>query len=130
MAVRQQLTRERGRALPRFHNLLDGAVVGISFGDAVQQDMAVTVDDGEQVVEVVRDPTGQHADRFHFGRLPELFFEQLTLGNILEHGEDGLPAPVRNRVRSDFHVYHAAIFEAVTPLAGQSQPTRLDNRIL
>jgi hypothetical protein len=85
-AVGQQLARECSRALAGFHDLLDRAVVRVRRGKGIQQDMAITVNDGQQVIKVVRNPAGQHADRFHLGRLPYLFFQLLTFRDVLEHG--------------------------------------------
>src|SRR5206468_3997553 len=44
--------------------------------------VAVAHDDGEQVVEVVRDAAGQTADHFHFLGLAQLFLEVLVLGDV------------------------------------------------
>ena len=83
-----------GRALAGLHDLLHRRVVRVRLGDGIQQNLAIAVDDGQQVIEIVRDASGQHAHRFHFGGLPELFFEPIALGHILEHGEHRQPAAV------------------------------------
>jgi hypothetical protein len=39
-----------------------------------REDLAVAHDDGEEIVKVMRDPSGQPSNRFHLLRLPKLFF--------------------------------------------------------
>src|SRR3546814_14370452 len=45
-------------------------------------------DDGEKVVEIVRQPAGELADRFHLLRLDELLLERLVVGDIGIDGAD------------------------------------------
>ena len=74
------------------------AGVGVAVERAAEQ-VGVAADDGEQVVEVVGDPAGEPADRFHLLRLPELFLEPLAVGDVLvdaEHADD-LAARVAQR---------------------------------
>ena len=53
--------------------------------------MAVTGDDGQQVIEIVRHAAGQPAQRFHFAGLAELFLQNGALGDIdanaADHGD-------------------------------------------
>ena len=54
-------------------------------GSAGQQ-LGVGEDDRQQIVEVVRDPAGELADRFHLLRLAELFFQAAPLTDVFgEH---------------------------------------------
>ena len=42
----------------------------------------MALNDGQEIVEVVRNATGQLSNGFHFLRLAELLFQLLTLGDI------------------------------------------------
>ena len=53
-------------------------------GRPAQQQLAVAVDDGQQVVEVVGHAAGQPADRLHLLRLPELLLQPPPLGDVLD----------------------------------------------
>ena len=64
-AEREQLARERGRALARLQHLLDGRPVRIGVAHAFEQQLSVPRDHGEQIVEVVGDAPGELADRLH-----------------------------------------------------------------
>ena len=70
-AEREQLARERGRAVGRPLDLL-GVPAQLRVGRAADQELAVPGDRREQVVEVVRDAAGEPADRFHLLRLAQL----------------------------------------------------------
>ena len=50
--------------------------------EAVENDLRVEADDGQQIVEVVGDSTGQAADCVHLLRLTELLLEISALGKI------------------------------------------------
>ncbi len=52
--------------------------------DRVVQQLSVRLDDGEEVVEVVGDAARQLADGLQLLSLPELIFELLSLGPVLE----------------------------------------------
>ena len=47
-----------------------------------RQQRRVPLDDGQDVVEIVRHAAGQLADRFHLLRLPQLCLQALPLGHI------------------------------------------------
>ena len=51
----------------------------------VEQEGAVADDAGEDVVEIVRDATGELADGLHFLRLLELQFQFLVFGDVGDH---------------------------------------------
>ena len=59
--------------------------------DLIGQQFGVTQNGGEHVVEVVRDTTGQLADRLHFLRLAKLFLEPLLLGDVLDNHFEHAP---------------------------------------
>ena len=64
------------RALGGLLDLLDDrARSGSSARARSSEQLAVAEDDGEQVVEVVRDAAGEPADRLHLLRLAELLLE-------------------------------------------------------
>ena len=52
------------------------------------QHVGIEQDRGQQVVEVVRDPAGELAERFHALRLRELQLGVLLLGDVGHHGAD------------------------------------------
>ena len=54
---------------------------GIVGRKIVHDQLAITRNDREQVIEIVSHAASQHADRFHFLRLPQLFFEAASLGH-------------------------------------------------
>ena len=70
-AEREQLARERRRAGSGLLDLL-GMTAQARVALAVDQELAVAGDRGEEVVEVVRDAAGEPADRLHLLRLPKL----------------------------------------------------------
>ena len=47
----------------------------------VLSQLRVTNDDGEQIVEIVRDTAGEPADRLHLLRVPKLFIQPFVAGN-------------------------------------------------
>jgi len=57
-------------------------------GVALHAELGVTVDDREQVVEIVRDAAGQRAEAFHLLRLAQLVFEFFALGDIFPQTEE------------------------------------------
>ena len=65
---------------------------GARFDDAALGDAEIADDDGEQIVEVVRDAAGQLADGFHLLRLPQRLLGQFA---PLGFGVEVLRAPQR-----------------------------------
>ena len=76
-AERQQLARQRHGAVGGFANLLGAALQGIVGFRAIQKQIAVAANDGQQIIEIVRDAAGQAADGFHLVRLAQAFLELL-----------------------------------------------------
>ena len=54
----------------------------IVFRKVLDEHVAVAVDDGQQVVEVVRDATGEATEGFQLLRLLQLMAERLALGLV------------------------------------------------
>jgi hypothetical protein len=57
-------------------------VHGAALFQLVEQHLGVSVDDHQQVVEVVGDAAGETANGIHFLRLAKLLFELTAVGNI------------------------------------------------
>jgi len=66
------------------------AAAGLGIGGGGEQQAAVAVDDGEQVVEVVGDAAGEQADAFHLLRLAVLLLQPLVFGEVEEGALDAL----------------------------------------
>src|SRR5271168_2005050 len=75
----------------------------------------MALDDHEEIVEVVGDAAGETADGFHFLSLAELFFELMTLGNVLGDDEADPAAAISKFVGDDLDVHFLAVFSAVLP---------------
>jgi hypothetical protein len=65
-AEREQLSRERCRTVRGFFDLIGVASNRIIGLQAIEHQVAVALDDCEQVVEIMRDATSQASDSFHF----------------------------------------------------------------
>jgi hypothetical protein len=89
----QELAGQGRGPVPGGGHLPDQLAAGVTGREAAQQQFAVAVDDGEEVVEVVGDAAGQPADRLHLLRLAELLFELVALADVHEgqHGADDAP---------------------------------------
>ena len=78
----QQMLGQIGAAFGGFVDQLgDGRELRL-IGDGLLQDADGAGDDGQDVVEVVRDAAGQLADRVHLLRLPQLGFRGLLFGQV------------------------------------------------
>jgi len=69
---------------------------------AHQEELGVTHDDGQQIVEIVRNATGELPDGLHFLRLRELGLERLLLGDV-DKIEERAFVPCRGRTKSCAH---------------------------
>ena len=74
----QQLLHERGAAFDRFLDHLDRAGDVFGFCAETFEPVGVAQNDGENVVEIVRDSSRQRAEAFHFLRLHQLLLEALS----------------------------------------------------
>ena len=100
----QELTREvRGLRRGRFDVL---EVRRAAARTAEAQQFQRSENDGQQVVEIVRDTAGEAADGFHLLRLEQLLLEILQIGSVMADGG----APARGDIASgDDHVFAAAV---------------------
>ena len=71
----QQLARHGNGAAGGFLNLLHAFLVESVRAFAVLEQIAIAADDGQQIIEVVRDAARQPAHGFHFVGLAQSFFE-------------------------------------------------------
>src|SRR6185503_10441981 len=79
---RQQLPRQAAASFACLLDLFDvGKDARLDIGPSEEQ-LAVTENGGQQIVEVVRDSAGQLADRLHLLRLEELSFQPLLFGDV------------------------------------------------
>ena len=88
-AERKELAGEGRRTLSRLYDLFHMLVQLILLSKTVYHQLAISVDDGQQIVEVVRNPSGQAPDGFHLLRLAKLLFKFLAFCHVL------LPFPTR-----------------------------------
>ena len=86
-----------------------------------RQAFQVQRDDGEQVVEIVRDTAGQIADRLHPLRLAQLLLDPQPLGYLHPHRDD---AAVAGAVFPDFE--HASVGAMAEDACAVGQGVRLD----
>src|SRR5690606_5329655 len=68
--------------IPDQRDRFTGCVLG---GKLAEQQVAVTVDDRQQVVEIMGNPAGKATHRFHLLRLLELSFEPIAGGNVADN---------------------------------------------
>ena len=75
----EQLVSESAAAFGGAADLFERGALRLLEVAAGQQHVAVAGDDGQQVIEIVRDAAGEPPDRFHLLRLAELLFEASAL---------------------------------------------------
>ena len=83
-AERQQLPRHRRRRFGRLPNLL-GGFAAVWVEHLAQQQINIAENDGQQIVEIVRDAAGKTPDRFHLLRLTQLL---VAVGQLLRPFDD------------------------------------------
>ena len=76
-------------------------IIAVAFLEAREDDAAITVDHGEQIIEVVGHAAGESPDGLHFLRLPELLLHLLHLREVDQHvdGPDDLARRVAEQFR-------------------------------
>ena len=78
-AERQHLARERSGAVRSLANLLAAAEKRVFHRKPLDDEFRVTLDYGQQVIEIVCDTAGQASESFHLLRLPKFFLELALL---------------------------------------------------
>ena len=73
------------RAVGRLEDLVEVGPLRVVFGERFAGHLAVTADDGEQVVEVVRDAAGEAPYGLHLLRLDELSLQTHLVGDVALH---------------------------------------------
>ena len=114
---RQQAAIEIGAAQRRAQRLVDGfGRVGIP-ADLLAQQVEIADDDGEQVVEVVRQAAGELPDRLHLLALAQLLLQQLAVRDVLDRHHEGAHRAVlvEYRCAGELHVDDRAVL-ALAPL--------------
>ncbi len=122
----EQLTGEHGRAVGGLFDLGE-PLAQILVAGIVQDDFDVAIDDGQQVIEVVGNASGELAHGLHFLGLHELFFEVLLTGDILRQDvqERDLAGMVADGASADEDLDYRAIatqpgaFDAIHGAAGE-----------
>src|SRR6185369_8346247 len=93
-AERQQLARQRRRPPSRAQELLEIGTAARSRLELLLQELPIVGDDGEEVVEVVRDTAGEPAHRLELLRLAQLLFEHTVLGDIVYDADEAFGARI------------------------------------
>jgi hypothetical protein len=108
---RQQVAGQRRRRLGRLHHVGQPLPRRVNGRQRLQAVVDPRGDDREEVVEVMRDPAGQPADRLHLLRVHQLLLEPLSIGDVREghqHLRQG-PVGVAHRLRGDLQVEARAV---------------------
>ncbi len=88
----EQLPRQLGRADRVLPDLVEVVEVVATRGVTIEQLFAKAENGGQDIVEIVRDPPRELADRLHLGGLRDLLFEADLFANIA-HRDDRAEAP-------------------------------------
>ena len=115
-AERQELPHECRAALASLENLLDGILSRVIKIHLLLQDLRISGDRQQQVVEVVRQPTGQLAEGFHLVGLTQLLFEPLALRRFADEADDRYLVLDMYRKRDDLDGDESAILVPQTEL--------------
>ena len=103
---RQQLPGQFGRAFDGFGDRVDIAAAPLFRQFAAAQEIGGGADDGQEVVEVVRDAAGELADGFHLLRLAQRFLALAALGDVdrLGHRADHGAVLVEQRPHGEIEI--------------------------
>ncbi len=105
----EQLAGDRRRSLAGELDLLCVRPPRVARGQRGEQQLAVAVDRGEQVVEVMGDATGQATDGLHLVRLAELLLEPPPGRDVEGHDDPRRPAAHGEAVAGHLHLDDRAI---------------------
>src|SRR5438309_1796359 len=95
--------------------------VGALLGESLRDQLGVRQDDGEQVVEVVGNPAGELADRFHLLGLAQLLLEGAPLGDVFGNRLEAFDPPIAPSHRAAGEPHQDA--PAVLPFPRDFRPT-------
>ena len=109
----------------RAPDLLGGVMVALLGPVALEDQLAVARDRGQEVVEVVRDAAGQPADRLQLLRLAEILLEAVALGHVLDLGDEVERVVVRVPDEGDGEEHRDEVALAVDIALLQLVPARL-----
>ena len=76
-AEREQLPNQRRGPFAGLQCFFDLSAKGVLSAEFRQENLAVAHDDSQEIIEVMRDPSSQPANRFHLLGLPKLFLALL-----------------------------------------------------
>ena len=82
-AEQQQLAGQQRRPLTGITNGCQVVTHPIIDRETIDQHLGVAVDDGQEIVEIVRDSARKLTDCLHLLGLPQLFFEPDAIGDVL-----------------------------------------------
>ena len=85
--------------------------------EPVEQHLAVTADNRQQIVKVMRDAPGQAPDGFHLLRLAKLLLELLAFCDVIDLNKPGVSRPERQGMRRNLHVDECSVFLSVPAVA-------------
>ena len=128
----EELLRQRRGALCRLLDRLHvRPLAGLARVEAAEQEAAVHGDDGQEVVEVVRDAAGEAADGVELLRLVEALLELLAVADVVHHpdGELGVPVRVAHDRRRQVTPDDLAVGAAVALLECVALPLSLDELV-
>ena len=133
----EKLTRQVFRPQARFFRVLQTAQGGVAGGEEDFRQGKVAQDDGEEIVEIVRDAAGKLPEGFLFAELEEFLFGALALGDVAEdeHRAQDLIVLVPDGRGGSGHGELQTGGRAQEHLAGKRQVTRCavgqraDNRV-
>src|SRR4051812_8699352 len=103
--------------------------------ETVHDEIGVSADRDEEVVEIVRDTAGEPAERFHLLRLPQLLLESLPLSQVFDNSNEVNRVALSIAVNADgqIHGHEAPVLATVLflarvaiPHAGDETLSRLD----
>ena len=101
-AESEQLTRELRGTIGGPHDLQSVCAPRVVVVEAGHEELAVAADRGQQVVEVVRDTTGEPSDRFELLRVHQLLLQKVLIGDVPivddDHPLAVLGAPASDRL--------------------------------
>ena len=121
---RQQLPGQLGGAFHGFGDRVDVAAAALLRQFAAAQEIGGGADDGQEIVEIVRDAAGELADRFHLLRLAQRFLALAALGDVdgFRHRADDGAVLVAQRAHREVEIALADRQTAAASRSGLLRP--------